>query len=56
MVTFEPFVSQYNLFRATPFPSTGLGEFIERVAARTGIIGLDSNADGFTDKWMCCRK
>ena len=44
MVTFEPFVSQYNLFRATPFPSTGLGEFIERVAARTGIIGLDSNA------------
>ena len=44
MVPFEPFVSQYNLFRATPFPTTGLGEFIERVAARTGIIGLDSNA------------
>lgn len=40
----EPFVSQYNLFRATPFPTTGLGEFIERVATRTGIIGVDSNA------------
>lgn len=40
----EPFVSQYDLLRAAPFPTTGLEEFIERVAARVGIIGIDSNA------------